>query len=106
MSQNDTDMAQNPTVAYGVNCRPDAREAIGSIRGCKLDVGEFSRELSSKNAICHRKRCTLRLNFLENSSAYKHVPVTLLSPLSPSKKGANALYIGILSPCHPFLKKS
>ena len=25
-------------------------------------------------------------------------PVTLLSPLSPSKKGANALYIGILSP--------
>jgi hypothetical protein len=33
-------------------------------------------------------------------------PVTLLSPLSPSKKGANALFIGILSPCHPFLKKS
>jgi hypothetical protein len=33
-------------------------------------------------------------------------PVTLLSPLSPSKKGANALYIGILSPCHPILKKS
>ena len=29
------------------------------------------------------------------------IPVTLLSPLSPSKKGANALYIGILSPCHP-----
>ena len=27
-----------------------------------------------------------------------HTPVTLLSPLSPSKKGANALYIGILSP--------
>ena len=34
------------------------------------------------------------------------IPVTLLSPLSPSKKGANALYIGILSPCHPILKKS
>ena len=51
MNQNDTDMAQNPTVAYGVNCRPDAREAIGSIRGSKLDVGEFSRELSSKNAV-------------------------------------------------------
>ena len=34
------------------------------------------------------------------------IPVTLLSPLSPSKKGANALYIGILSPCHPFLRKS
>ncbi len=34
------------------------------------------------------------------------IPVTLLSPLSPFKKGANALYIGILSPCHPFLKKS
>jgi hypothetical protein len=33
------------------------------------------------------------------------IPVTLLSPLSPLKKGANALYIGILSPCHPFLKK-
>ena len=27
-----------------------------------------------------------------------HTPVTLLSPLSPSKKGANALYIGVLSP--------
>ena len=25
-------------------------------------------------------------------------PVTLLSPLTPSKKGADALYIGILSP--------
>ena len=23
-----------------------------------------------------------------------------------SKKGANALFIGILTPCHPFLKKS
>ena len=34
------------------------------------------------------------------------IPVTLLSPLTPSEKGANALYIGILSPCHPFLKKS
>ncbi len=34
------------------------------------------------------------------------IPVTLLSPLSPSKKGANALFISILSPCHPFLKKS
>ena len=34
------------------------------------------------------------------------IPVTLLSPLSPSKKGANALFIGILSPCHPILKKS
>ena len=30
------------------------------------------------------------------------IPVTLLSPLSPSKKGANALFIGILSPCHPY----
>ena len=29
------------------------------------------------------------------------VPVTLLSPLSSSEKGANALYIDILSPCHP-----
>ena len=29
------------------------------------------------------------------------VPVTLLSPLTPSKKGANALYIGVLSPLHP-----
>ena len=28
-------------------------------------------------------------------------PVTLLSPLSPLKKGANALFIGILTPCHP-----
>ena len=34
------------------------------------------------------------------------IPVTLLSPLSPSKKGANALFIGILSPCHPILKNS
>ena len=34
------------------------------------------------------------------------IPVTLLSPLSPSKKGANALYIGILTPCHPFRRKS
>ena len=46
MNQNDTDMAQNPTVAYGVNCRPDAREAIGSIRGSKLDVAQFSREFT------------------------------------------------------------
>ena len=29
------------------------------------------------------------------------IPVTLLSPLSPFKKGANVLIIGILSPCHP-----
>ena len=29
------------------------------------------------------------------------IPVTLLSPLSPLKKGVNALYIGILTPCHP-----
>jgi hypothetical protein len=29
------------------------------------------------------------------------VPVTLLSPLTPIKKGANALYIGLLAPCHP-----
>ena len=28
-------------------------------------------------------------------------PVTLLSPLTASKKGANALYIGLLSPLHP-----
>jgi len=28
-------------------------------------------------------------------------PVTLLSPLTPMKKGANALYIGVLSPLHP-----
>jgi hypothetical protein len=34
------------------------------------------------------------------------IPVTLLSPLSPLKKGANALYIGILTPCHPFRRKS
>ena len=30
------------------------------------------------------------------------VPVTLLSPLTPMKKGANALYIGVLPPLHPF----
>jgi hypothetical protein len=29
------------------------------------------------------------------------IPVTLLSPLTALKKGANALYIGVLSPCHP-----
>jgi len=29
-------------------------------------------------------------------------PVTLLSPLTALKKGADALYIGVLSPCHPF----
>ena len=29
-------------------------------------------------------------------------PVTLLSPLSPSKKGANPLWQAVLSPCHPF----
>ena len=55
-----------------LSCRPDAREAIGSIKGSKLDVDKFSRELSSKNAICHRKRCTLHLNSLENSNADRH----------------------------------
>ena len=34
-----------------------------------------------------------------------HHHVTLLSPLSPLKKGANALYIVVLTPCHPFFKK-
>ena len=29
------------------------------------------------------------------------IPVTLLSPLTHSKKGANTLYIGVLSPLHP-----
>ncbi len=29
-------------------------------------------------------------------------PVTLLSPLSPMKKGANPLWQAVLSPCHPF----
>jgi len=66
------------------------------------------------------------LNSLENSGAWRRVscscrpsarmnlllvidysphPVTLLSPLSPMKKGANALYIGVLSPLHPFSRK-
>jgi hypothetical protein len=34
------------------------------------------------------------------------IPVTLLSPLTPMKKGANALYIGVLSPLHPLHKNS
>jgi len=33
------------------------------------------------------------------------IPVTLLSPLTPIKKGANALYIGVLSPLHPLTRK-
>ena len=32
-------------------------------------------------------------------------PVTLLSPLSPSEKGANPLWQAVLSPCHPFNEK-
>jgi len=31
--------------------------------------------------------------------------VTLLSPLTPMKKGANALYIGVLAPLHPLTRK-
>ncbi len=32
-------------------------------------------------------------------------PVTLLSPLPPSEKGANPLWQAVLSPCHPFYEK-
>ena len=36
------------------------------------------------------------------------VPVcgTLVAPVAPSKKGANALYIGVWAPWHPFCEKS
>jgi len=37
----------------------------------------------------------------ETAALPLRVPVTLLSPLTPMKKGANALYIGVLAPCHP-----
>ena len=35
------------------------------------------------------------------------VPVcgTLVAPVAPSRKGANALYIGVWTPWHPFLRK-
>jgi hypothetical protein len=36
--------------------------------------------------------------FAETSCA---IPVTLLSPLTAMKKGANALYIGVLHPVTP-----
>ena len=52
-------------------------------RGSKLDAVQFSREFSSKYAIWHRKRCTLRLNSLENLSANRldscHPSVTLVT---------------------------
>ena len=34
-----------------------------------------------------------------------HTLVTLMSPLSPYKKGANPLSQAVLSPCHPFIEK-
>ena len=44
------------------------------------------------------KRAGAQPPFWSLSGLCTQTPVTLLSPLPPSEKGANALYIGILSP--------
>jgi hypothetical protein len=49
------------------------------------------------------QRLTARIHglFLVSMVYSCAIPVTLLSPLTVSEKGANALYIGVLSPLHP-----
>ena len=68
---------------------------VGSLQRCAkwLFTCEFSREF-----MC----CCAHWDSFVRNVNHKRQPVTLLSPLSPSKKGANPLWQAVLSPCHPF----
>ena len=63
-------------------------------------ISAFLMRLTANNTLYLRQLCNA-CNRTKRYAFEKTFPVTLLSPLSPSKKVANALYIGVLSTCHP-----